>query len=182
VALTLAPGALFAPAVVSGAGGRRSDMAGALLLGTVVLSVVLVALRPGTSAVGLAAAQAFLIGSLIAGALPAVRDRLARPLRWAGGLAALVVMVLAAMSGAAMDATTVIVALVALALTLVIASVVALALRRDVLSAVAAAGTRDPILAIALAWSIGGSDATGVPIVSAVILGIVVAAVILRRR
>ena len=182
VALVLAPGALFAPAIVSAAGGRRSDTAGALLLGTVVLSVVLVAIRPATSAAGLAAAQALLIGWLVAGAMPTVRDRVAVPLRWVGHLAALVVVAFAVTSRPAIDASTVIVALGALTLTLFVAGVVAVALRRDGLSAAAAAGTRDPIVAIALAWATGGSAATAVPLASAAILGIVAAAVIVRRR
>ncbi|MGH2492031.1 MAG: hypothetical protein ACRDF9_11020, partial [Candidatus Limnocylindria bacterium] len=135
IALALAPGALFAPALVSAAGGRRSDMAGALLLGTLVLSVVLVATRPGTATVGFAAAQAFLIGSFVAGAMPTVRDRIAAPLRWAGHLAGFVVIAIAVASWPAFDASTVVVALAALVLTLGIAGAVALALRRDPLSA-----------------------------------------------
>jgi hypothetical protein len=182
MALAVAPGALFAPAVVSAAGGQRSDMAGALLLGTVVLSVVLVATEPAMGTAGLVAAQAFLIGSLVAGAMPTVRDRLAMPLRWGARLAALAVLALAVAGRPDIDASTVMLSLVAVTLTLVTASAVALALRRDVLSAAAAAGTRDPILAIALAWSTGGSSATAVPVVSAVILGTVAAAVIVRRR
>lgn len=182
VALALAPGALLAPAVVSAAGGRRSDMAGALILGTVILSFVLVATRPGASTLALTAAQAFAVASLLAGAMPTVRDRALVPLRWAGHLAALAVIVLAVASRPRIDVVTVIVALAAVALTLGIAGVAALVLRRDVLSALAAAGTRDPVVAIALAWSTGRSDATGVPLVNAVILGIVAAALIIRRR
>jgi hypothetical protein len=182
VAVALAPGALLGPAFVAAAGGRRADMAGALLLGTVILSVVLVGTRPDGSALALAGAQAFLIGSFVAGAMPTVRDRIAAPLRWAGHLAALVVAVLAAASRPAFDASMVILALVAVALTIGIAGTVALALRRDLLSALAVAGTRDPIVAIAFAWSIGGRDATALPIANAVILGGVAAAVILRRR
>ncbi|HET9809347.1 MAG TPA: hypothetical protein VFQ66_06585, partial [Candidatus Limnocylindria bacterium] len=76
----------------------------------------------------------------------------------------------------------IVVALVAVAVTLIAARATALVLRRDVLSAVAAAGTRDPIVAIALAWSTGGAEATGVPLVSAAILGILAGTLILRRR
>jgi len=143
---------------------------------------MLVATRPAMGTAGLVAAQAFLIGSLVAGAMPTVRDRLAMPLRWAGRVAALVVVGLAAASRPHIDASTVMLSLAAVVVTIVIAGAVALALRRDVLSAMAAAGTRDPILAIALAWSTAGSSATAVPIVSAVILGIVATAVIFRRR
>ena len=81
VALSLAPGALLAPAVVSAAGGRRADMAGALVLGTVVISFVLVVTRPEGSALALTAAQAFAVASLIAGAIPMLRDRLIAPKR-----------------------------------------------------------------------------------------------------
>lgn len=182
VALALAPGALLAPALVGAAGGRRSDMAGALLLGTVILSFVLVVTRPAASTLALTAAQAFVVASLAAGALPQVRDRILAPLRWAGHVAGLGVLLLAIAGGPPIDALAVLVALAAIAVTVVVAGAVAIALRRDVFSAVAAAGTRDPIVAIALAWSTGGAEATGVPLVSAAILGIVAAALVLRRR
>ena len=180
--LVLAPGALLAPAVVNAAGGRRADMAGALLLGTVVLSFVLVATRPGAITLALTAAQAFAVASLVAGALPTVRDRLLALLRWAGHAAGLAVIVLAAAGAPRADVATVAVALAAVAMLLGVAGVAALVLRRDVFSALAATGTRDPIIATALAWSTGGAGATGVPIASAVILGIAAAALVIRRR
>jgi len=182
VALVLAPGALVAPAVVNAAGGRRADMAGALLLGTAVLSFVLVATRPGGITLALTAAQAFAVASLVAGALPTVRDRLLVPLRWAGHAGGLAVMLLAAANGPRVDVATAAAALAAVALLLGVAGAAALILRRDVFSALAATGTRDPVVATALAWSTGGVDATGVPLASAVILGIVAAALVIRRR
>lgn len=181
-AVVLAPGAFLAPAVVTAARGRRADMAGALLLGTAAMSFVLVATRPGAIALALTAAQAFVVASLLAGALPTVRDRLLAPLRWAGHLAGLAVILLAAASGPRVDAATLAVALAAVALLLGVAGAAALALRRDVFSALAATGTRDPIVATALAWSTAGADASGVPLATAVILGIVAAALIIRRR
>ena len=182
VALSLAPGALLAPAVVSAAGGRRADMAGALVLGTVVISFVLVVTRPEGSALALTAAQAFAVASVVAGAMPTVRDRLLVPLRWAGHLAALAVIGLALANAPRIDIGAVLVAVAATALTLGAAGAVALALRRDLLSAVAAVGTRDPVLATALAWSTFGVDATAVPLASAAILGIVAGALMIRRR
>jgi hypothetical protein len=182
VALALAPGALLAPAVVTASGGRRADMAGALVLGTVILSFALVVTRPGTSTVALTAAQAFAVASLVAGAMPTIRDRILIPLRWAGHLAALTVIALAVASGPRLDAASVVVALAALALALVVAGAAARLLRRDMLSALAAVGTRDPIIATALAWSIGGPEATAVPLAGAAILGIASAALIIRRR
>jgi hypothetical protein len=182
IALVLAPGALLAPSVVNATGGRRADMAGALLLGTVIVSFVLVATRAGTTTLALTAAQAFAIASLVAGALPTVRDRLLVPLRWAGHAAGVAVMLLALTSGAPVDAATLAVALAAVALLLTVAGTAALVLRRDVFSALAATGTRDPIVATALAWSTGGAEATGVPLASAVILGIAAAALVIRRR
>ena len=182
VALVLAPGALLAPGVVSAAGGRRSDMAGALVLGTVVVSFGLVATRSGAGTLALTAAQSFAIASLVAGAVPTVRDRLLTPLRWAGHVGAGVVAGLAAASVPAVDLTIVSVALAAVALTLATAGAAALVLRRDLLSALAATGTRDPIVAVALAWSTGGSDAIAIPVASAVILGIVAAALVIRQR
>jgi hypothetical protein len=180
--LVLAPGALLAPAVVNAAGGRRADMAGALLLGTVVASFVLVATRPGAINLALTAVQAFAVAALVAGALPKVRDRVLVPLRWAGHAAGIAVIVLAAASAPRVDAGTVALALATVAVLLGVAGVAALVLRRDVFSALAATGTRDPIVATALAWSTGGADATGVPLASAVILGIATAALVIRRR
>jgi hypothetical protein len=182
VALVLAPGALLAPSIVNAAGGRRADMAGALVLGTIILSFVLVATRPGATALALTAAQAFAVASLVAGALPTVRDRILVPLRWAGHAAGLAVLLLAAASGPRLDAVSLAVALAAVAVLLVVAGATALVLRRDVFSALAATGTRDPIVATALVWSTGGADATGVPLASAVILGIVATALLIRRR
>jgi hypothetical protein len=182
VALVLAPGALLAPSVVNAAGGRRADMAGALLLGTVAVSFVLVATRSGATTLALTAAQAFAVASLVAGALPTVRDRLLVPLRWAGHAAGLAVLLLAAATGPHVDAATLAVALGAVAVLLVVAGTAALVLRRDVFSALAATGTRDPIVATALAWSTGGADATAVPLASAVILGMAAAALVIRRR
>jgi hypothetical protein len=181
VAWSIAPGALLGPRVVSAAGGRRADMAGALGLGTVLLSLVLVATRPGQMTLALTAFQSFLIASLVAGALPTVRDRVLAPLRWAGDAAAVAVVVLAAASLPPIDAVTVAVAIGALAVSVGVAGLVARALGRDLPSALAA-GTRDPILAAALAWSTAGAEATGVPLVNAVILGIVAGALIIRRR
>ena len=143
---------------------------------------MLVVTRPAASTLALTAAQAFAVASLAAGALPQVRDRILAPLRWAGYVAGLVVFLLAIAGGPPIDAVTVLVALAASAVTLVVAGAVAIALRRDLFSAVAAAGTRDPIVAIALAWATGGAEATAVPIVSAAILGIAAAALVLRRR
>jgi len=182
VALSLAPGALLAPAIVSAAGGRRADMAGALVLGTVVISFVLVVARPQSSSLALTALQAFAVASVVAGAMPTVRDRLLVPLRWAGHLAALAVIGLALANAPRIDIGAVLVAVAATALTLGAAGAVALALRRDLLSAVAAVGTRDPVLATALAWSTFGVDATAVPLASAAILGIVAGALMIRRR
>jgi len=182
VALSLAPGALLAPAVVSAAGGRRADMAGALVLGTVVVSFVLVVARPEGNSLALTAVQAFAVASLAAGAIPTVRDRLIAPLRWTGHLAALAVIGLAIANAPRIDLGAVLVAVAATALTLGAAGAVALALRRDLLSAVAAVGTRDPVLATALAWSTFGVDATAVPLASAAILGIVAGALVIRRR
>jgi hypothetical protein len=182
IALVLAPGALLAPGVVSAAGGRRSDMAGALLLSTVIVSFVLVATRPAASIIALTGAQAFVVASLAAGAMPQVRDRILVPIRWAGHGAGLVVLVLAMTGAPAVGTGTILVALAAALVTLVVAGAAAFALRRDVFSAVGAAGTRDPFTAIALAWTTGGAEATAVPLVSGAILGIVAAALVLRRR
>lgn len=182
VALALAPGALSAASFVAAAGGRRSDLAGALSLGTVIVSVVLVWTRSDTSGAGLTIAQAFLLGMVVGGAVPSLRERIAPALRSVGLVASVAVIALAVAGGPVPTAQDAVVGVAFAALVLAVALTVALALRRDVLSAVAAAGTRDPIVATFIAWSTGGAEATGVPLVNAVILGIVVAAVLIRRR
>ena len=182
LAVALAPAALIAPAALSAAGVRRADMAGALALGTVIISFLLVVLRPSTTTLAITAAQAFVIASLAAGAMPTVRDRLLVPLRWAGHAAGTGVLALAVAMAPSVDTTVVVAALSSAALILGVAGAVALALRRDPISAVAGAGTRDPVVATALAWSIGGRDAAAVPLVTAAILGIAAGAMIIRRR
>jgi hypothetical protein len=182
LAFALAPGALLAPTVVAAAGGRRADMAGALGLGTVGLSIVLTLLWPGANGPALIGAQAFVIASLVAGAVPTLRDRVLVPLAWLGQLAAAAVIALAVGSGPRLDPGALTVAVAAAAVTLAITGALAIVLRRDVLSALVGAGTRDPIVAIALAWSLGGPVATGVPIVNAAILGIAAGALVILRR
>lgn len=182
VALALAPAALLAPAVLTASGARRADMAGALVLGTVIVSFLLVAFRASTTTLAITAVQAFVVASLAAGAMPTVRDRLLAPLRWAGYAAGVGVLGLAVASAPPIDMTVVLAGSLLFALTLGIAGGVALVLRRDPLSAVAGAGTRDPVVATALAWSLGGPEATALPLVTAAILGIVAAAMIIRRR
>ena len=156
-------------------------MAGALLLGTVLVSFVLNVARPGTSTLALTAVQALALASVLAGAIPTMHNRNV-PLQWASFLAALAVILFTLGTGPRVDAVGIAVAFAALAVTLGVAGATALALRRDVLSALAAGGTRDPIVATALAWSMGGPEATAVPLASAVILGIAVAALVIRRR
>ena len=182
VAIALAPGALLAPAVVAAAGARRSDMVGALVLGTLIVSFVLVVTLPTSSTLAVTAVQAFVVASLAAGAIPLVRDRILGPLRWAGHLAAVAVLVLAVLGGPAIDMRMLVVSIAAVAVIFAVAGAVALALRRDLLSAVAAVGTRDPVVAAALAWATGGPDATAVPLISAAILGIAAATLVVRRR
>jgi len=182
VGIALAPGALLAPAVLNAAGIRRADMAGALVLGTVILSFLLVVFRASTTTLAITAAQAFVIASSAAGAMPTVRDRLLAPLRWIGHAAGAGVLGLALASAPWVDAPIVLAAMVLAAFTIGVAGAVALILRRDPLSAIAGAGTRDPIVATALAWSLGGPEATALPLVTAAILGIVAAAMIVRRR
>ena len=182
VALVLAPGALVAPAVLTAAGARRADMAGALVLGTVILSFLFVVFRASTTTLAITAAQAFVVASLAAGAMPTVRDRLLAPLRWTGQATGAAVLALAVSSAPPIDATIFLAALLLAVLTLGVAGAVAFLLRRDPVSAMAGAGTRDPVLATALAWSIGGPEATALPLVTAAILGMVAAAMIIRRR
>ena len=91
IALAIVPAPLVAPEIVGRMRGR-ADLAGALALGTVVLSVLVVGSRGPLAAGGLfAATEAFAISAMIANALPTIRDAVLRPLRVTGWLAFLLV-------------------------------------------------------------------------------------------
>ena len=188
IALALVPAPLAASEVVTRLRGRM-DLAGALVLGTIVLSLLATGSRGALAAGALfAAVEAFAIVAMVANALPTLRDAVLAPLRFGGWAAAAAVVVLALVNAPSIGDSTAgaAAALVGAAAALFVAgtltaAIVALLLRRDVIAAVAGAGLRDPVLAVAFAAATTGPESSAVPLVYGVFcLGL--AAVALRRR
>ena len=193
IAIAIVPAPLVAPELVGRMRGR-ADLAGALTLGTIILSLLVVGSRGPLAAGALfAGTEAFAISAMVANGLPTVRDFLLAPLRVIGWLAVVLVLATAVLAmpplldpspNGTESPLIVMSAVVAAALFLVgvIASVATARLvGTDVRAAVGGAGLRDPALGVALATITGGPDSTGVPLLYAVFcLGL--AALTLRRR
>jgi hypothetical protein len=193
LALAIVPAPFVAPELVGRLRGR-ADLAGALVLGTVLVSLLVVGSRGARAAGALfTAAEAFAITAMFANALPTIRDALLPPLRVAGWLGFCLVFAATAIGGLPplFDARvsgepplvvmTAVVALAMLVLGPLSSALVALAFGRDVRSAVGGAGLRDPALGVALATVTAGADSTGVPLVYGVFC-LVLAALAFRPR
>jgi len=189
MAVAIVPAPLVSAGIVARLRGRM-DLAGALVLGTIIVSLLVVGSRGSLAAGALfAALEVYAISAMFAGALPPLRDALLPVLRAVGWAAFVVVLAAAAlvMPGAQdvarplVDPSTVLVALVMFAAGLAVALAAAVATSREPLAAIAGAGLRDPALALALAAVTAGPEATGVPLIYAVLcLG--AAALALMRR
>jgi len=163
IAVALAPAPIAASEVVARMRGRM-DLAGALGLGTLALSLLFVGGHGSLAAAGLfTAVEAYAVPAMFAGALPTLRDRLLPLLRPAGWLAFAAVLAVGIASGPAIDGATILVALALLVAGVISAAVVALGTGRDVTAAIAGAGLRDPALAIAFALVVGAN--AGIPLV-----------------
>jgi hypothetical protein len=193
IALVIVPAPLVAPELVGRMRGR-ADLAGALSLGTVILSLLVVGSRGPLAAGALfTATEAFAISAMVANGLPTIRDFLLMPLRLIGWLAVALIFVTAILAiPPLLDAPPIgtdpplilMSALVAFAL-FVVGVTTSIATARfvggDVRAAVGGAGLRDPALGVALATITASPDSTGVPLLYAVFcLGL--AAFALRRR
>ncbi len=180
LALAIVPAPFVAPELVGRMRGR-ADLAGALVLGTVVASLLVIGSRGALAAGALfTATEAFAIPGMLASALPTVRDALLPLLRVAGWLAVALVFVSTLIAAPPLfDAPpigtqpplvvmTVVVAVAMLVVGTVASALVALAFGRDVRAAIGGAGLRDPMLGVALASVIAAPDSTGVPLAYAV--------------
>lgn len=178
--VAMSPAPLPAPEVVGRVRGR-ADLAGALVLGTVLLSLLVAGSRGAlASGSGVIAVEAYALAAMFANAVPPVRDLVLTPIRWAGWIAAAAVLV----SGALMTGLDVSAFPVAVALLLagaLAAAVVAAVTGRDVTAAVGGAGVRDPVLAVALAGT-ANTAALAVPVAYAVCSLAVAGAVAAIRR
>jgi hypothetical protein len=178
LAVAVVPAPLVAPGLVGRIRGR-ADLAGALVLGTVALSLLVVGSRGAVAAAALfTATQAFALPAMFANALPTVRDAILAPLRVIGWIACGAVIVLGVVAAPTIDVWTIVVAVLLLDIGGISAAVVAFLTGRDVAAAVGGAGLRDGALAIALATAIGAD--LGVAVVYA-LGGLVVGTVALMR-
>jgi hypothetical protein len=180
--LALVPAPLVAPGVVSRLPGGRMDLAGALVVGTVLLSLLFIGGQGSLAAGGLfTATEAFALAAMFAGAVPTLRDRLLTPLRIIGWGSFVLILANAALAGPRIDAGTFVVAGAMLLGGAAAAAVVAFATSRDARTAVAGAGLRDPALAVALATITAGPGSTGVALVYGVFC-LVLAGIALRFK
>lgn len=181
VALAMVPAPFVGPEIVGRVRGR-SDQAGAFVLGTILLSLLIIGSRGALAAGGLfTATEAFAIAAMIANGLPTIRDALLVPLRLIGWCAPLVILGTAVVLAPPIDAQTVLVAAALFVAGAGASAFVALRMGRDVPAAVGGAGLRDPALGVALALLTGGSSATGVALVYGVFC-LVLGAISLRPR
>ena len=179
IALALVPAPLVAPGVVARMRGRM-DLTGALVIGTVVLSVLFISGQGALAAGGLfTAVEAYALAAMFANVVPTVRDLLLVPLRVLGWGAFALVLLNAAILAPPIDLATVGVAFALFVAGVAAAAIVAFALDRDLRAAIAGAGLRDPALAVALATITAGPDSTGVALVYGVFC-LVLAGIALR--
>ena len=194
IALAIVPAPLFAPEIVGRMRGR-ADLAGALVLGTILLSLLVIGSRGALAAGALfAGTEAFAISAMVANGLPTIRDLVLVPLRIIGWIAVVLVLVTAAIPAMSMlfegppigsapppFVTSAIVAFALFATGVGSSLAVTRVFGGDVRAVLGGAGLRDPVLGIALATITTGPDSTGVPLLYAVFcLGL--AAFALRRR
>ncbi len=194
IALAVVPAPFIAPELIGRMRGR-ADTAGALLLGTVMVSVLVIGSRGALAAGALfTATEAFAVPAMFANALPTIRDRVLVPLRVLGWIA-LVVIFAAALttllpplfdrtaSGTEQlpTLTSLLVAAAIFVAGTASTAATARAAGGTVRAAIAGSGLRDPALAIVLATIVSGPDAATVPLVYALFC-LVLAAFAFRPR
>ena len=194
IALAIVPAPFVAPEIIGRMRGR-ADLAGALVLGTVMISVLVLGSRGALAAGALfAATEAFAVPAMFANALPTVRDRVLVPLRVLGwiGLAVILASALAVALPLLFDRTaggteplpiltSFLVAAAMLVAGTVSTAVAARIVGGNITAAIGGAGLRDPALAVVLATIVGGPESAGVPLVYAVFCLVLAAAALLRR-
>jgi hypothetical protein len=167
-AVAIAPALLVAPAL-AGAFGGRMDRAGALVVGSIGMWLVLTLPR-GPSALNAAqgAMLPFIVGAGITSAIPMLPELVRTVVQRIGDAAFVVLLAIAAAGAGGLNAAN---GLAALGLFIAIGGAAAVVARIggvDVTSALAGAGTRDPAVATGLTVGLGGS--TAVPLCSAILL------------
>jgi len=194
IALAVVPAPFIAPELI-GRMRRRADTAGALLLGTVMVSVLVMGSRGALAAGALfTATEAFAVPAMFANALPTLRDRVLVPLRVVGWIALVVIFAgaLATLLPPLFDRTAagteplpILPTLLGAAAMFVAGTastaVAARVVGGNVTAAIAGSGLRDPALATVLATIVGGPESTGVPLLYTVFC-LVLAAIAFRPR
>ena len=159
------------------------DRAGALLLGTIAASFVLVLSRAsaagGTVQGGMIA---FAVGAGVTSAVPLLPAIARTGVQRLGDLAFLVLIAVALLGGPALGPAAAIAAIALVVGPAATAALVARVSGVDVRTAVAGAGTRDPAIAIALALALGGPPAAGVPLYAGLLLLVLGALLVARNR
>lgn len=170
LAVAVSPALLTAPALATAIGGRM-DRAGALLVGTVAASFVLVLTGASAAAGAMQGAMvAFVIGAGVTAMLPMLPANARTMVQRLGDLAFVVLLAAALTGGPSLGPAAALAAVALVVTTAGAAALVARIARVDVRSSIAGAGTRDPAVAAALALALGGPAAAGVPLYSAALL------------
>jgi hypothetical protein len=167
-AVAFAPALLSAPALATAIGGRM-DRAGALVVGSIGMWLVLTLTSgPAAAAAAQGAMLPFILGAGVTSVVPML-PQLVRTIAQRIVDVAFLVLIAIALSGAgALNAAS---GLAALALFAAIAASAALVARIggvDLGSALAGSGSRDPAVATGLAVALGGS--TAIPLYSGILV------------
>jgi hypothetical protein len=181
--LALSPSVLVGPDLARFVGGR-SETAGALVTGAIVVSFALL-MATGRTQNASAPLFAFVIGAAIAGAIPTVRDAILPVLDGARYVAAVIILGVAVVTGLALvDPRAVGLALLVLAVGGVSAAIGAMAFGGDGRAAAIGAGTRDPAVAAALTIASGlvGGAAVAIAYAALLALGLGVARLLVARQ
>jgi hypothetical protein len=179
-AMAIAPALLTAPALAGAIGGRM-DRAGALVIGSIAVWLVLAFTRgTGAAAAAQGAMLPFIVGAGITSAVPMLPAIVRTAVQRAGDVAFLVLVAVAASGAGGLNAANGVAAIVLFAAVAGTAAIVARIGGVDARSAVAGAGTRDPAVATALAVTLGGS--TAIPLYSGILLLAASALLTLQNR
>jgi hypothetical protein len=194
IALAVVPAPFIAPELIGRMRGR-ADTAGALLLGTLMVSVLVIGSRGALAAGALfTATEAFAVPAMFANALPTMRDRALVPIRVLGWIALVAIFAgalatalppLFDRTGGGTEPLPILPSLLVAAAMFVAGTastaVTARVVGGNITAAIGGAGLRDPALAVVLATVIGGPGSTGVPLLYAVFC-LVLAAFAFRPR
>ena len=167
-AVALAPALLTAPALATAIGGRM-DRAGALVVGSIGMWLVLTLSRgPAAATATQNAVLPFIAGAAVISVVPLLPELIRTIAQRIGDAAFLVLLAIALTGAAGLNPTNGLAALALFAAVAASAAIVARIGGVDQRSALAGAGSRDPAVATGLAVALGGS--TAVPLYSAMLL------------